>query len=139
MATIYLAGPIQQDDADPYAWHNAIQDHSPEIDWINPFELHTYNEDEVWDHIDEIIEQDLEEVGNADAVLLRRIDEYNLSGASIEAREAYTKGIPVIVWNDAETELPLFLRGHVDEVYESMEEAVEAVKAAVIEPKTTDC
>lgn len=136
--TIYLAGPIHQDGSHPYAWHNAIQDHSPEIDWINPFELNNHDRDEVWDHIDEIIEQDLEEVRNADAVLLRRIDEYNLCGASIEAREAHTHEIPVIIWNDAETEVPLFLRGHADEVYESMEEAVEAVKAVVLEPRKTD-
>ena len=135
MTTIYLAGPISQDDSNPYAWHETIQDHSPEIDWINPFLLHSHDEDEVWDHIDEIIKKDLQEIRDADAVLLRRIDEYNLCGASIEAREAYTHGIPIIVWNNAETDIPLFLRGHADEVYETMEGAIEAVKAAVPETK----
>lgn len=130
MLTIYLAGPIS-DGPNPHAWHEAVQEYDPAVNWINPFDLHGHGDSEVWDHIDEIIEKDLEEVRQADAVLLRRIDKYNLCGASMEAREAYVHGVPVIIWNDAQTQVPLFLGGHADSVFDTMEEAADAaIRAA---------
>lgn len=127
--TVYLAGPITDDASNPYAWHEAIQDHAEDINWINPFKLHDYDRTDVRDHTDQIIRQDLAVVRTADAVLLRRIDAYNLCGASMEAREAHVHEVPVVVWNDAPTAVPLFLEGHAHDIKSSIEEAVEAIRS----------
>lgn len=130
MVTIYLAGPVSE-GPNPYDWHEKIQSVASEIDWINPFTIHEYDDDELRDNTDDIIQRDLTAIRDADAVLLRRIDEYNLCGASMEAREAYTHDVPVVVWNDAETQIPLFLEGHADVVVGDMTSAIEEAKFAV--------
>lgn len=127
---IYLAGPISDGD-NPYAWHQRVKETAPDVDWVNPFTLHDFPADSVRNHTDEIIEKDLEAVRSSDAVLLRRIPDYNLCGASIEAREAYDHNIPVVVWNTAETEVPLFLAGHCTEICNSLEMAVSTVKEII--------
>lgn len=132
MYTIYLAGPIS-DGSNPYEWHETIQQHSPDIDWINPFTLHDYDDNKVRENADKIIERDLEAVQQSDAVLLRRIANYNLAGASIEAREAFVHDIPVVIWNEADSEIPLFLAGHATTVTENLEDAIAAAKAVATE------
>ena len=123
---VYLAGPIS-DGPNPYAWHERVEELAPEVDWINPFLIHDIPQDEVRDHTDEIIKTDLTAVRNADAVLLRRIPEYNLCGASIEAREAYINKIPVVVWNTSSSDIPLFLDGPCSVTCESLPDAVSEV------------
>lgn len=127
MPAVYLAGPLSDGD-DPFAWHNAIRRSYPSVEWVNPFELNEHgSEEEARAHIDEVIQKDLEAVKAADAVLLRRISGYNLCGASIEAREAYVNNIPVVVWNTGEGKTPIFLEGHAEAVYDSRENAIQAV------------
>lgn len=124
---VYLAGPVS-DGENPYEWHERIQQTETNIDWVNPFTLHDFPTETPYDNAPEIIERDLEAVRSSDAILLRRISGYNLSGASIEAREAWVNDIPVIVWNDAESQVPLFLSGHSTAICESADEAIEKVK-----------
>ena len=126
MTQIYLSGPINSGD-NPYDWHEQVQSAFPEIEWVNPFLLHNIPDDEVRTRVREIIDKDMSTIHDCDAMLLRRIDKYNLCGASMEAREAYLHDIPVIVWNQADSEIPLFLHGHAVETYPSMEEAAKAV------------
>lgn len=136
MPVIYLAGPLSDGD-DPFDWHNSIRQSYPSVEWINPFELNEHgSEEEARAHIDEVIQKDLEAIKDADAVLVRRISDYNLCGASIEAREAYVNNIPVVVWNTAEDEIPIFLEGHADGVYQTREDAIEAVLRLVRESKS---
>ncbi|QLG62002.1 TIR domain-containing protein [Halorarum salinum] len=124
--TVYLAGPIS-DGPNPFEWHEKIQSTWPEISWINPFEQHGHSQVKAREHVEEIIARDLEMVKASDAVLLRRIGHRNLAGASIEAYVATEHDIPVIIWNDTEESVPLFLEGHSRAVYESLEEAVNNI------------
>jgi nucleoside 2-deoxyribosyltransferase len=124
--SIYLAGPIS-DGPNPFAWHEQIEERWPDITWINPFKSHTYPRSEAHNHVQEIITEDLNLVRSSDAVLLRRVGGRNLAGASIECYEANRHGIPVVIWNDAESEVPLFLNGHSEEIMEDLSDAVNAV------------
>lgn len=126
MAQVYLAGPIN-DGENPYQWHQDVAALAPEIDWCNPFTLNDYSLDEAKTHTAEIFAEDLQAVQDSAAVLVRRIDEYNLCGASMEAFAAYQQDIPVIVWNDADTSIPLFLEAVATDVYQNMSDAVEAI------------
>lgn len=127
MPVIYLAGPIS-DGENPFAWHEAIQSEHPEVNWVNPFELNDHeSEHEARKHAETVIQEDLKAVRGADAMLLRRISGYNLSGASVEAHEAYSNGIPVVVWNEGEGPVPLFLEGIADEVCKKRQHAIERV------------
>lgn len=128
--TVYLAGPISDGD-NPYQWHEAVQNEESSIEWINPFTLHDFPREDAREHIGQIIQTDLEAIRSSDGVLLRRIEGRNLSGASIEAREAYVHDVPVVVWNVADTRVPLFLEGHVDRVHDSMQEAIADIKQTV--------
>lgn len=132
MVQIYLSGPINEGE-NPHEWRDEIVQEWPEIDWINPFKLHNIPNDELRERVQEVIDIDLRKIKESDAVLLRRIHNYNLSGASIEAREAFINEVPVIVWNTEKTEIPLFLYGHVSEVYTDRDEAIEAAINAASE------
>lgn len=130
MTQIYLSGPINSGD-NPYDWHERVQSAYPETEWVNPFLLQDIPDDELRTRVREIIEKDMSTIHDCGAMLLRRIDKYNLCGASMEAREAYLHDVPVIVWNQADTEIPLFLHGHAEATYQSIEEAAEAaIRAA---------
>lgn len=124
MARVYLSGPISEGQ-DPHAWRRRVQNTNTSVDWINPFKLHDIPKGEERDRVQEIIDVVFSELLNCDAVLLRRIENYNLTGASMEAREAYTHAVPVVVWNTAETEIPLFLEGHATEVHADFDTAVD--------------
>lgn len=129
MTKIYLSGPVNSGD-NPYDWHEQVQSAFPDMEWVNPFLLHDIPDEELRTRAHEIIEKDMSTIEQCDAMLLRRIDKYNLCGASMEAREAYLHDIPVFVWNRADTEIPLFLHGHAEKTYPSMEEAAEAAISA---------
>jgi len=126
MTRIYLSGPISEGEH-PHEWRDAISSEWSDPEWINPFKLHNIPDDELSDRVQEIINQNMTEIAESDAVLLRRIENYNLCGASMEAREAFTVDVPVIVWNAGESEVPLFLKGHATKVYSDRESSVEAV------------
>jgi len=116
---MYLAGPRCEGQY-PYAWHRWVAD-TTSLSTINPFiETDASSVD-----ADTVVEHDYLLVRSADVVLLRRIDSYNLCGASCEAEHARANGIPVIVWNDAETAVPLFLSGVATAVVDSRRGAVE--------------
>jgi len=123
--TVYLAGTTS-DGANPYAWHEKTMAYDETTRWINPFELNDYAREEAQEHTDEIFGQDCDAVRNADVVLLRRISNYNLCGASIEAAVAMESGVPVVVWNDGEDEVPLMLEGLANEVHQTWIDAVRA-------------
>lgn len=118
---VYLAGPLSDGD-NPHAWHEAIQAAEPGVEWTNPFTIH--DEDATGS---EIYAGDVEAVRSADAVLLRRIDHYEVCGAYIEAGIAGGAGVPTVVWNDADSEVPEFLRWHADAACGSMDEALAEV------------
>lgn len=118
---IYLAGPISDGD-DPHEWHHEAQ-RIASTECINPF---TEFGDSATDS--DIVAGDFEMVRGAQAVLCRRISGYNLVGASMETREAWNHGVPVIVWNDADNEPPLFLREHATGVYDELSDAVAATE-----------
>lgn len=126
--TVYLAGP-RSDGENPYEWHENVMAYDPTTEWINPFELNDFtSEVEAREHADEVYEQDVNAVALSEAVLLRRIDGYNLSGASIEGAIAAEKcDIPVVVWNDAETDVPLMLESLATEVHDNRVEAIQSV------------
>lgn len=121
MKTIYLAGPLSDDD-NPYKWHDQVMSHAPDVDWINPFLIH--DDDAIGA---EIYNADLDAVRSADAMLLHRIDGYRICGAYIEAGVAGEHDIPVVVWNDAESDVPEFLRWHADAICETMADAISGV------------
>jgi hypothetical protein len=121
-----LAGPIS-DGPNPFEWHEKIQSTWPEITWINPFEQHGHSQVELDQHVEEIIARDLEMVEASDAILLRRLAHQNLAGASIEAYVATEHDVPVVIWNDAEESVPLFLEGHSQVVCDSLEESVNKI------------
>lgn len=129
MTKIYLSGPINSGE-NPYDWHERVQSAFPDTEWVNPFLLHDIPREELRSRVKEIIEEDMAAIHECEAVLLRRIDKYNLCGASMEAREAYVHDIPVIVWNQADSEIPLFLHGHAKATYQNMEEAAHAAITA---------
>jgi len=120
---VYLAGPIS-DGSDPFRWHKNIQSKWGNVNWINPFIHHSVPQSEARENIQNIISKDIELVLKSDAVLLRRIEKSNLAGASIEAYVAASHEIPVIIWNDASSQVPLFLEGHSEGVYQDLDEAV---------------
>lgn len=127
---VYLAGPLSKGD-NPYDWHEMIESLDGATEWVNPFMLNDYTPEEAQSREAEIAEQDFEAVRESDAVLVRRISEYNLSGASMEAREANAHGVPVVVWNDGDGDVPLMLRSQADSIHDSPESAVrEVVKRA---------
>jgi len=122
--TVYLAGP-KSGARDPYKWHKNVMAYDETVNWINPFELNDYTSEEAHENAAEVCGQDLDAVRNSDVVLLRRIDGYNLCGASIEAAVALENGIPVVVWNDTHTDVPLMLEGTATEVCEERTEAIQ--------------
>jgi len=123
--TVYLAGP-KSGARDPYKWHKNVMAYDETVNWINPFELNDYTSEEAHENAAEICGQDLDAVRNSDVVLLRRIDGYNLCGASIEAAVALENGIPVVVWNDTHTDVPTMLEGTATEVCEERTEAIQS-------------
>lgn len=125
MKTIYLAGPVSDGD-NPYAWHESIQAYETDIEWTNPFVIH--DEDATGD---EIWAKDLAEVRASDGMLLRRMGGYEVCGAYIEAGVAGEYDVPIVVWNDAETEPSEALRWHADSIHETMESAVDEVVSRV--------
>lgn len=121
--TVYLAGPLS-DGENPHAWHEAVQAAEPDLEWINPFAIHGENPTG-----EEIYRGDVDAVVSSDALLLRRIDNYEVCGAYIEAGIAGAHGVPTVVWNDAESDVPEFLLWHADAVCQSMEQAIAEVVA----------
>lgn len=103
---IYLAGPKECGGFREYA-----KQYDRTTDWVDPFELNEYDsEREARDNAGDVYEKDMNEVIQSDALLLYRIDGYNLSGGSMEAVMAVERaGIPVIVYNDAETAVPTMI------------------------------
>ena len=122
---VYLAGP-RSDGDNPHAWHEQIQRQDEEIEWINPFTIHSEDATE-----DEIYENDVSAVLSSDAVLLRRIDDYEVCGAYIEAGFAGAAGIPTVVWNEAGSTVPEFLRWHADVICGSVDDAIQEVTTRV--------
>lgn len=122
---IYIAGPrcTERDRC----FHEQVTQYDTTAEWVNPFDLNEYNsEDEARRNADEVYGTDLDAVRQSDVVLLRRVEGYNLSGASIEAAVGMEKyGTPVIVYNEADSEIPLMLEALATEVTDDMSEAVQ--------------
>jgi len=140
--TVYLAGP-RSDGNNPFAWHEVVSSYDETVNWINPFLLNEYDsESEAREHKEQVYATDLDAVRQSDVVLLRRIDGYNLCGASIEAGVAMEHvGIPVIVWNDADTECPLMLEALATEVHDDRRASVQAALSygrSVVRERTGD-
>jgi len=123
--SIYVAG--QRDGHDEFV--EFCESYDSLVEWINPFDLNEYEtEDDAREHGSEVYGKDLDAVRNADAVVLRRVDDYNLCGGTIEATVAMESvGIPVVVYNEAETEVPLMLEALATEVVESQKKAPQRV------------
>lgn len=140
--TVYLAGPRSDGDT-PFAWHEAVMGYDKTTNWINPFTLNEYDsESEVREHKEDVYGTDLDAIRRSDVVLLRRIGGYNLCGASIEAAVAKELvDIPVIVWNDAESECPIMLEAVATEVYDNRRSAIQAALScgrSVVQDRTGD-
>jgi 3'-phosphoadenosine 5'-phosphosulfate sulfotransferase (PAPS reductase)/FAD synthetase len=126
--TVYLAGPTSNGE-NPYEWHESVIQYDETVNWINPFELNDYTAEQARNHKAEIFGQDCDAVRTSDVVFLRRISGYNLCGASIEAAVAMEHGVPVVVWNDAEDDVPLMLSALATEVHESQQAAIQSALA----------
>lgn len=122
---IYVAGPIEGYDR----LYDYCVEYDDTVRWINPFELNEYDSgSEAHEHAAEIYEKDLNAVRNSDGLVLRRIDGYNLCGASIEATVAANEcDIPVVVFNDADSDIPLMLDELATTVVDDPKDAVQTV------------
>jgi len=121
---VYLAGPLS-DGRDPYAWIERAKEVGKRrggVEFVNPYTLC----DEVAPG-SEIYQADVEAVRSCDALLLRRIDHHEVCGAYIESGIAFENDIPTVVWNDADSDVPTFLKWHANVICESLLEAVSEV------------
>lgn len=146
---VFLAGPAYFHRDDPFKWQKTIQFQRDDVEWINPFKLIEISNTELdvpeerliepeegppprpepieaRERRDEIIDRDLTEIRSSECVLMYRTHGQNLCGASMEVREAYVQNVPVVVWNDTDRNVPLFLEGHAEEICDSPEEAAKA-------------
>lgn len=122
---VYLAGPLS-DGENEYVWHEMVEELDSSIEWINPFTIHAEGATEM-----EIYHGDCHAVRDSDAVLLRRMGDYEVCGAYIEAGIAGEHDIPVVVWNDADYDVSEFLRWHAHSVHENVEDAIDMVKDVI--------
>ena len=123
--SIYVAGP-REGYCDYY---NELTSYDTTTEWVNPFEQNEYeNEQQAQKNVDEVYGKDIDSLRQCDGIVVRRISDYNLCGASIEAALAVEKmGIPCVVYNDADSEVPLMLEAIATEVVESSLAAAQAI------------
>lgn len=119
--TVYLAGPYEDDGFRSYA-----SNYDQTVSWVDPFELNDFaTEKAAREHAGSVYQQDMNALTQSDVCLLRRIDGYNLCGASMEAVIAVESvGIPVIVYNDADSPVPTMLQAVASEITDSRLDAV---------------
>ena len=104
---IYLAGNMTDPHIDAVSWRQQVKKSLPEYEFIDPTELPSNI------HISQvnyIVERDLRYVRESDLVLAELYNEHaQYVGTSMEIREAYIHGIPIIVWGEPKS---LFAQYH---------------------------
>jgi hypothetical protein len=101
MTQIYLTGMVTDWD-NPHQWHDEIREAWPDYTFTNGYEQNDfdYGDEEVYERYDEVVEPALEAVRESDGVLVRWGDDSALVGSTMEVKEAFDCGIPVVVWYD---------------------------------------
>lgn len=117
---IYLAGPMFNGDRNWATELEKVEIETPlDINWVDPFKIHDDDATGM-----EIYERDREAVLESDVMLLRRIDDYEICGAYIETGFTEGENIETVVWNEADSKLPEFLRWHSESSFDNLEDAV---------------
>lgn len=124
---IYVAGP--RNDYDSY--YETVSQYDTTTEWVNPFAMNEYDsETEAKNNADEVFQSDMLALSQCHGIVVRRISDYNLCGASMESVMAVMEyGIPVVVWNDGDDDVPLMLDAVASDVVETAEEAAQSVVA----------
>jgi hypothetical protein len=101
MAKIYLTGAVTDFD-DPFKWHDEISESEKysEHEFINPYTLNDFElgDDGIYEHPDRVVEPALDEVADADGMLVYWDDDVFLVGTSMEMKHAYENGVPIVLW-----------------------------------------
>jgi len=125
--TVYLAAP-PLDCSDPFAWHKEVKGYDNIANWINPFKLNDYDDEETAkENSKQVFEKDTNMIeSEVDSILVHHIAEYNLCGASIEAALANVNNVPIVVHNDSSDSVSLMLDEIADEIHTELQDAISA-------------
>lgn len=124
--TVYLAGPIRNAE-DPQTWRNYVDRHwGDKYDFDIP-EFRPHAEDA------EVVEDCLERVREADAVLVRWMDGIQSPGTVMEIKEAHDHGVPVVIQYPGD-DLGKFLREHANAVRMTFGSAMVSLSRLVRKP-----
>jgi len=119
---IYLAGPIRH-AADPISWRIAIQQSTSEFSFFDPMDRNVNPRD---DPADEIVEGDLDLIGDSDGLLVGWHDEIPSVGTAMEIKHASEQDIPVVVWkrDDSDEVISPWLAYYSDVIREQRDAAL---------------
>lgn len=99
--SVYLTGAVTDWD-DPFAWHDSLaeSDEWGEHDFINPYTLNEFElgDEGVYEHPDKVVNPALEEVAQADGMLVHWDDDAFLVGTAMEMKHAFDNDVPIVVW-----------------------------------------
>lgn len=99
--SIYLTGAVTDFD-DPFQWHDSLSesDEWRKHDFINPYTLNPFElgDEGVYEHPDKVVNPALEEVAQADGMLVHWDDDAFLVGTAMEMKHAFDNGVPIVVW-----------------------------------------
>lgn len=130
---VYMAGPIQHAQDYGKGWRNALKERHPDIEWIDPFDKYDHTEgaeSEIrreWTD-EEIVEQDLALIDEADAVLVHW-EEVATCGTPMEIFYANQTDKPVVVQTTVEDPSP-WLTAHSYAVVSTFAEAIHQLLLA---------
>lgn len=132
----YLAGPIDASDDNGVGWREMVTDRHPEIDWRDPTDWLSPDDDvEVGPDGDiscaELVRDDKDAIYRSDAVLVgyRPIRQI---GTPMEAMYAHEVDIPVVMWVRSlairDSDISPWYRAHCDSMHWALSNAVERLE-----------